>query len=69
MVLNEQATHLSYSGKCEIEPSKFEVGQNLGGGNYGSVYDGKMEDLIHPERKIKVAVKSVINPLDTSQIQ
>ena len=27
MVLNEQAEHLSYSGKYEIERSKFEIGQ------------------------------------------
>jgi hypothetical protein len=68
MVLNEQAAHLSYSGKHEIDQSKFEIGRKLGGGNFGSVYEGMAEDLIHPGKKNKVAIKSVNNPLDPTQI-
>ena len=37
MVLNEQASHLSYSGKNEVKRSKFDIGRRLGGGNFGSV--------------------------------
>ena len=68
MLLNEQAEHLSYSGKCEIERSKFEIGQKLGGGSYGNVHEGMADDLIHPRQRIKVAIKSVKNPLDPAQI-
>ena len=68
MVLNEQAAHLSYSGKNEIERSKFEIGRKLGGGSFGSVHEGMVEDPIHPGQKNKVAIKSVNNPLDPAQI-
>jgi hypothetical protein len=44
MVLNEQASHLSYSGKSEIERSKFDIGRKLGSGNFGSVHEGMAED-------------------------
>ena len=40
MVLNEQAEHLSYSGKCEIDRCKFEIGRKLGSGSFGSVHEG-----------------------------
>jgi hypothetical protein len=68
MVLNEQAAHLSYSGKNEIDRSKFEIGRKLGGGSYGSVHEGMAEDLSHPGQKKKVAIKSVNNELDPAQI-
>ena len=68
MILNEQATHLSYSGKYEMDRSKFEVGRKLGGGAFGSVHQGVTEDFINPQKKTKVAIKSVNNPLDPSQI-
>ena len=68
LALNEQAAHLSYSGDHEIDRSKFEIGRKLGGGNFGSVHVGMVEDLIHPGQMHKVAIKSVNNPLDPSQI-
>jgi len=68
MVLNEQAAHLSYSGKKEIERSKFEIGRKLGGGSFGSVHEGMVDDPIHPGQKNKVAIKSVNNSLDPAQI-
>ena len=68
MVLNEQAEYLSYSGKCEIDRRKFEIGQKLGGGTFGRVHEGIAEDLSNPGQKIKVAIKSVKNPLDPAQI-
>ena len=68
IVLNEQAEHLSYSGKCEIDRSKFEIGRKLGGGSFGSVHDGMAEDPTQPGQMNKVAVKSVKNPLDPAQI-
>ena len=68
MILNEQASHLSYSGKYEMDRSKFEVGRKLGGGAFGSVHQGVTEDVINLRIKTKVAIKSVNNPLDPSQI-
>ena len=61
MPLNDQAEHLSYGGKREIDRSKFKVGQKLGGGCFGCVYEGTVEDLIDPGQKSKVAVKTVKN--------
>ena len=68
LVLNKQAAHLSYSGNNEIDRTNFEIGRKLGGGNFGSVHKGMVEDLIHPGQTNKVAVKSVNNPLDPAQI-
>ena len=66
--LNDQATLLPYTGKCEIDRTKFEVNQLLGGGQFGSVFEGITNDLVHPEQRIKVAIKVVNNPLDVSQL-
>ena len=67
MVLNEQAEHLSYSGKKEIVRNKFEIGRKLGGGSFGSVHEGLVEDPIQPGQMNKVAIKSVKNSLDPAQ--
>ena len=66
--LNDQATLLPYTGKCEIDRTKFEVNQLLGGGQFGSVFEGITNDLVHPEQRIKVAIKVVNNPFDHSQL-
>ena len=68
MILNEQAGELPYSGEHEIERSKFEIGKKLGGGSFGSVYEGTTEDPIQPGQEIKVAIKTVNNPRDESQV-
>jgi hypothetical protein len=66
--LNEQAQNIAYSGKYEIDRDKFKIGQLLGGGSFGSVFEGSAEDLIQSRRKIKIAIKTVNNPLDYSQL-
>ena len=68
MILNEQAPHLLYSGKYEMEESNFEIGRKIGGGTFGSVYEGLTYDLINPKQKIKAAIKAVNNPNDPSQV-
>ena len=68
MILNEQAAHLSYSGKYEVEEDKFEISKKIGGGSFGSVYEGLTENVNDPRQKMKVAIKSVNNPLDPSQV-
>ena len=66
--LNEQASNIPYSGKHEIDRGKFEIGQLLGTGSFGSVFEGSAEDLIQPRHKMKVAIKTVNNSLDFSQL-
>jgi len=70
--LNAQATHLDYSEKAkkkfEIDRSKFQTGKMLGGGSYGCVCDGTAEGLFHPGHKTKVAIKTVNNELDITQL-
>jgi len=70
--LNAQATHLDYSEiakkKFEIDRSKFQTGKMLGGGSYGCVCDGTAEGLFHPGHKTKVAIKTVNNELDITQL-
>ena len=66
--VNEQAADMAYNGKYQIDRSKFDIGRKLGGGSFGSVYEGTTEDLIHPGQEIKIAIKSVNNPLDPTQI-
>jgi serine/threonine protein kinase len=68
MILNDQAGLLSYGGEQEIEECRFEIGKKLGGGSFGSVYEGTTEDPNKPEQKIKVAIKTVNNPRDESQV-
>ena len=68
MILNEQAALLSYRGDREIERSKFEMSKKLGGGSFGSVYEGTTDNPIQPGQKIKVAIKTVNNYLDQSQV-
>ena len=68
LFINEQAKHLSYNGKYEIDRSKFETGMMLGGGNFGCVCEGIAEGLFHPGHTMKVAVKTVNNELDVTQL-
>ena len=63
MMLNDQAADLSYSGKHEIEESKFEIGKKIGGGSFGSVYEGTLT-----RENTKVAIKQVNDSLDRSQV-
>jgi len=48
--------------------SNFTVGELLGSGNFGSVYIGEAEGLFHPGSLTKVAIKTVNNALDGSQV-
>ena len=68
MILNDQAGLLSYSGEHEIEKCKFGMGKKLGGGSFGGVYEGITEDPNQPGQKMKVAIKTVNNPRDESQV-
>jgi hypothetical protein len=68
MILNDQAELLPYSGKLEIERSNFEMGKKLGGGSFGSVFEGLIDDPKQPGQKMKVAIKTVNNPRDESQV-
>ena len=72
LFLNAQATHLDYNRidqeKYEIDQSKFKIGKMLGGGNYGNVCEGIAEGLFHPGHKTKVAIKTVNNTLDYTQL-
>jgi hypothetical protein len=62
MILNEQAGLLPYSGKLEVDKCRFEMGKKLGGGSFGGVYEGIIDDTNQPGQKNKVAIKTVNNP-------
>ena len=68
LFLNDQASHLSYNSKHEVDQSKFVIGKQLGGGNFGNVCEGHADDLIQLGCKTKIAIKTVNDPLDRSQV-
>merc|ERR1712150_367810 len=68
MILNNQAELLSYNGEHEIERSNFEIGRKLGGGSFGGGFEGIIDDPKQPRQKMKVAIKTVNNPRDESQV-
>lgn len=45
------------------------MGSVLGTGHFGSVYEGEAIGLIYPQSKTRVAIKTVNNALDLSQLQ
>ena len=66
--LNQQVGKLCYSGKYEIARSKFTTNITLGKGHFGSVYEGCARDIKNSGDKIKVAIKTVNNPCDKTEI-
>lgn len=66
--LNQQANALPYNTDYEIDRSKFSIGQLLGTGNFGSVYEGQAEGLFYSGSKTRVAIKTVNDPLDRGQL-
>jgi len=65
--LNQQAKKLQYNDKYEIDRTNFQMGQLIGCGNFGSVYEGTASGLFHPGSQTKVAIKTVNDALDKSQ--
>ena len=68
MTLNQQIKLLSYNDKHEISRTNFTIGQLLGYGNFGSVYEGNAAGLFHPGSETKVAIKTVNDAFDGLQI-
>ncbi len=68
LALNSQAKVLPYNSQFEIDRSNFKIGKLLGSGNFGSVYEGTATGLFHPGSETKVAVKTVNDALDRSQL-
>lgn len=44
------------------------MGQLLGSGNFGSVYEGEAVGLLHPDSRTKVAIKTVHDAFDREQL-
>ena len=68
LFLNQQAMHVSYKGKYEIDRSKFTIGMVLGEGHFGNVCEGMAKDVTESGLSIKVAVKTPNNPYDVTQV-
>ena len=68
MTLNQQIKLLQYNDDHEMHRSKFTIGQLLGSGNFGSVYEGSAAGLFHPGSDTKVAIKTVNDAFDGLQI-
>ena len=70
LVLNEQAADLSDNGDNKTDRSKFEIGQNLGSSNFGSVHEGMAEDLNHSGHSDELSNDMEVfycNPIETNQ--
>jgi len=68
LFINEHAKHFAYNGKHEIKRNQFEIGIMLGKGNFGCVCQGIAEGLLNSKNKMKVAIKTVNNELDVTQL-
>ena len=54
----ESFQNVSYDSKREIERSKFEIGKEIGSGNFGKVFIGELYGLYGPKSKTTVAIKT-----------
>merc|ERR1719210_1659666 len=66
--LNQQAKVLSYNPDFEIDFSNFKIGKLLGSGNFGCVFEGTANGIFHPGSVTKVAIKTVNDNLDRTQV-
>ena len=55
--IKEQRQNLAYNYKRDIDRSSFEVGEQIGKGNFGKVEKGLLKDLFDRESKTIVAIK------------
>ena len=57
--LKEQLHHLPYNSSREIGRNQFEIGEEIGKGNFGTVCKGKINGLFESDSQTTVAIKSV----------
>ena len=57
--LKEQLHHLAYNAEREIDRNQFEIGDEVGKGNFGKVCRGTLTGKYGPESKMPVAIKSI----------
>lgn len=66
--IKSQAAFLPYNSKREIQRSEFDIGNQIGSGNFGSVCKGEIKGLCGPNTKTVVAIKTIAGAGDASEI-
>ena len=57
--LKEQLHHLAYNSSREIKRNQFEIGDEIGKGNFGRVCKGTVNGVFASDSKATVAIKSI----------
>ena len=57
--IKKQRRNLAYNFKRDIQRNSFELGEEIGRGNFGKVEKGLLRELYDKDSKTKVAIKSV----------
>ena len=60
--------NILYNTTREIKRNTFELGDELGCGNFGKVFKGQLTGLYHTNSKTTVAVKSIIVPENENEM-
>ena len=68
MSLNEQLTFIPYNPNREMDRKYFTIGDLLGSGNFGIVHKGEARGLFYPESRTTVAIKSIRDPYNKSDV-
>ena len=64
-----QLCRLTYTSKREIERNRFDVGDEIGSGNFGKVYMGQLTGLYHTNSKTTVAIKSISGKVNETELE
>ena len=66
--LKDQVKSLPYNPKREINRNSFEIGEEIGSGNFGMVFKGHIIGLHHPSSRTRVAIKSLLGTARDNEI-
>ena len=67
--LKDQAAMIPYNSEREIPRTSFEIGDQIGSGNFGSVHKGKIKQLSSTRTKPEVAIKEISGHVGDQDIE